>query len=62
MQKIKNCMIVQDLLPNYIDRITTEETNIFIEKHIKECIKCKQIFENMSQDLTAILKPTRNKQ
>ncbi len=59
MKEIKNCKIVQDLLPNYIDGLTNEETNLFIEEHLKECSKCKQIFENMKQDLT-VDKPTRN--
>lgn len=51
MDKERICKIVQDLLPNYIDGLTNEETNLFIEKHIKECDDCKKIFENMKQDL-----------
>lgn len=58
MKEKRDCKIVQDLLPNYIDGLTDEETNLFIEEHLKECSKCKQIFENMKQDLTAD-KPTR---
>ena len=38
---MKNCKIVQDLLPNYIEKLTSDETNIFIEKHLKECEDCK---------------------
>ncbi len=53
MKEKRDCKIVQDLLPSYIDELTNEETNSFIEEHIKECSKCKQIFENMKQDLTA---------
>ena len=30
MKEKKNCKIVQDLLPNYIEKLTNEETNIFI--------------------------------
>lgn len=51
MNKERICKIVQDLLPNYIDGLTNAETNLFIEKHIKECDYCKKIFENMKQDL-----------
>ena len=51
MNKERIRKIVQDLLPNYIDGLTNAETNLFIEKHIKECDDCKKIFENMKQDL-----------
>lgn len=50
MKEERNCKIVQDLLPNYIDGLTNEETNLFIEEHLKECSNCKQVFENMKQD------------
>ena len=33
----KDCKIVQDLLPNYIENLTNEETNEFINKNIKSC-------------------------
>ena len=32
----KDCKIVKDLLPGYIDKITSEETNKFIEENLKE--------------------------
>lgn len=47
----ENCNIVKDLLPNYIENLTCEETNQFIEKHLSECPYCKQIFENMKKNL-----------
>ena len=47
MKEIRNCKIVQDLLPNYIDGLTNEETNVFIENHLKECSECKKTFENI---------------
>lgn len=47
----KDCKIVQDLLPNYIDKLTTQESNEFIENHLKDCKECKEILENMSRDL-----------
>ena len=59
MKEKRDCKIVQDLLPNYIDGLTNEETNLFIEVHLKECSKCKQIFENMKQDLT-VDKPAKD--
>lgn len=47
----KDCKIVQDLLPNYIDKLTTLDTNEFIENHLKECKECNKIFENMKKDI-----------
>ena len=37
MKEKKDCKIVQDLLPNYIEKLTNEETNNYIEDHLKEC-------------------------
>ena len=51
MKENRNCKIVQDLLPNYIEKLTTEETNQFIEEHLKECDECKKVLENMQKDI-----------
>lgn len=50
MNEKKNCKIVQDLLPNYIEKLTTEETNQYIQEHLKECNECKTVFENMQKE------------
>ena len=44
MKEKKDCKIVQDLLPNYIENLTNEETNKFIDEHLKECNECQKIF------------------
>lgn len=51
MKEKRDCKIIQDLLPNYIEKLTKEETNHFIEEHLKECTECKHIFENMQKEL-----------
>lgn len=51
MENEKICKIVQDLLPNYIENLTSKETNIFIEGHLNTCSNCKNILENMKNDL-----------
>ena len=51
MREKRDCKIIQDLLPNYIENLTNEETNHFIEEHIKECNECQKILENMKKDL-----------
>lgn len=51
MKEEKDCKIVQDLLPNYIEKLTNEETNKYIEEHLKNCDECKKIIENMQKKL-----------
>lgn len=41
------CKIIQDLLPLYCDKLTSEESNEEIEKHLHDCEKCSEIYENM---------------
>lgn len=49
--KSKECNLVKDLLPNYIEKVTSSETNIFIEEHLKNCDSCRKSFENMSEEI-----------
>lgn len=49
MVEKKECKIVKDLLPNYIEKLTSDETNEFIEKHIEECEECKESLEKMQK-------------
>ena len=47
----KDCKVVQDLLPNYIEKLTSEETNKFIEEHLQECPECKAMLESMKAEI-----------
>ena len=51
MKEKNECKIVQDLLPNYIEKLTNEETNRYVAEHLQNCSECKQIFESMQKDL-----------
>lgn len=51
MKVEKKCKIVQDLLPNYIDGLTNDDTNLFIKEHLKECSDCQRVLKNMKQKL-----------
>lgn len=51
MKEKNDCKIVQDLLPNYIDKLTSKETNEYIEEHIKDCKDCKKILDAMQKDI-----------
>lgn len=45
------CELVNDLLPGYIDKKTSSETNQFIEEHFKTCQECKEMYEAMASDV-----------
>lgn len=41
------CKIIQDLLPLYCDKLTSEESNEEIENHLQDCAECTEVYENM---------------
>lgn len=45
------CEIIQDLLPSYIDGLTSEVSNQEIEVHLKECTECRKYLEEMKSDV-----------
>lgn len=51
MKEKRDCKIVQDLLPNYIEKLTNEETNQYIETHLNECEECREIYDNMKKEI-----------
>jgi hypothetical protein len=42
------CNIIRDLLPLYCDKLTSEDSNEEIEKHLRECEECNNIYESMN--------------
>jgi len=52
-----NCNIVKDLLPSYIDEITSEETNKEIAEHLDSCSECTNVYKRMKGDDTPIIVP-----
>ncbi|MEE1248207.1 MAG: zf-HC2 domain-containing protein [Lachnospiraceae bacterium] len=46
---VKQCKIVQDLMPLYLDDVVQEETKQFVEKHIRECKVCEEELEMMKR-------------
>lgn len=49
MKNELSCEVVQDLLPSYVDSLTSEVTNQSIETHIQNCTNCSEIFNRMKQ-------------
>lgn len=50
MKEKKDCKIIHDLLPNYIEKLTNDDSNKFIEEHLKECNECNQVLQDMQKD------------
>lgn len=53
MSELK-CEIVRDLLPLYVDGLTSVETSAEIEEHLKSCEKCRKILNEMSKALVPV--------
>ncbi|WP_368294374.1 anti-sigma factor [Dehalobacter sp. TBBPA1] len=45
------CEIIKDLLPSYIDGLTSPESNLEIKEHLNHCPQCKEIFEQMKAEV-----------
>jgi len=56
MTKEIGCSIVQDLLPSYIEKLTSEETNQVIRAHLDTCIECRKAYEEMISEVGIIEK------
>lgn len=48
---INNCDIVEDLIPMYVEDLTSEGSNQFIKEHLKSCENCSGYLENMERNL-----------
>ena len=40
------CSVIQDLLPNYSEELTSPETSAVIEEHLETCDTCRQLYED----------------
>ena len=47
------CEIIRDLLPSYVDGLTSAESNQEITAHVAECAPCKEILEQMQEEVQA---------
>lgn len=46
-----NCDVIKDLLPSYIDKISTSSTNELIEEHLSNCKDCCSTLKDMNEDI-----------
>ena len=45
------CEIIKDLLPSYIDGLTSNYSNEEIEKHLESCQECKTFYQEMTGEI-----------
>ena len=48
MKNKLDCEIVKDLLPSYIDKLTSEKTTEAVTEHLGECENCRVIYREMT--------------
>lgn len=46
-----NCKIIQDLIPLYIDKCCSNETEKEVEKHLENCAECYSVYKSMSASM-----------
>ncbi len=47
------CEIVRDLLPLYIDKVCSNETEEAVKTHLETCKACRTIHEDMARDMAS---------
>lgn len=46
----KECSIVKDLLPLYLEGMVNEDTSSFVEEHLKNCPECNELFNTLKEN------------
>ena len=57
-----DCDVIKDLLPSYIDKISSNATNELVKEHLSKCQKCQKTLKEMDCDLTIEKKENQNNQ
>lgn len=45
------CEIIRDLLPMYLDGLTSKESNMEIETHLEDCELCSKVLQQMQKEM-----------
>lgn len=45
------CGIIRDLMPSYVDGLTSEESGRAVEEHVQECAECRDFLNAMKAEL-----------
>ncbi len=46
-----DCNVIKDLLPSYIDKVSSDETNEIVEEHISKCADCYNTLKAMDKEI-----------
>ena len=50
MSMNKQCEIVQDLLPLYVDSACSKSSAAMVEEHLENCLECKVLYKKLCAD------------
>ena len=48
--KSVDCNVIKDLLPSYIDKLLSKESNNLVEEHMQTCKECRKVLTDMSKE------------
>ena len=51
MNNKKECNIIRDLLPNYIEKLVSDDSKDFVEQHLVKCRECNEILNEMNSQI-----------
>lgn len=52
MKDKQSCAMIKDLLPLYLERLTSEETNQNVKEHLEGCSSCQSIYASMQEEIS----------
>lgn len=44
-----HCNVIRDLLPLYVEKLTSEESNALVKAHLDSCTACQEVFKKMAE-------------
>ena len=50
-KRASDCAVVRDLLPSYIEHLTSEDTNEFVKEHLNQCSQCSEFMQEMNSEV-----------
>lgn len=53
-----NCNVIKDLLPLYVDDLSSEESTQLVEEHLAGCAQCRQLADTLKADVKFSAKDT----
>lgn len=57
MKKNEKCIIIQDMMPLYLEELVADETREVIERHLSECKMCREVRKKMEINIQIDQKP-----